>query len=232
MKATDAMAELHRLASPEIAASSARYFKMGPGEYGEGDVFIGVRVPVIRKLAKEFTSLQLNEIEVLLHSEVHESRMLALLVLVNFVAHCDEGQRKAAYEFYLDNTSHINNWDLVDSSAPAVVGGFLREKSREPLLRLAQSASMWERRIAIVSTQHFIRIGQFDDTITISRILLADREDLLQKATGWMLREVGDEDELVLTRFLDEHRSVMPRTMLRYAIEHFTDAKRRYYLAR
>ncbi len=232
MKATDAIAELHRLASPEIAASSARYFKMAPGEYGEGDVFIGVRVPVIRKLAKEFTSLKLNEIEVLLHSEVHESRMLALLVLVNFVARCDEGQRKAAYEFYLGNTRHINNWDLVDSSAPAVVGGFLREKPREPLLRLAQSAIMWERRIAIVSTPHFIRIGQFDDTITISRILLADREDLLQKATGWMLREVGDEDELVLTRFLDDHRSVMPRTMLRYAIEHFTDAKRRYYLAR
>jgi len=134
------------------------------------------------------------------------------------------------YRLYLGNTRFVNNWDLVDSSAPAIVGGYLWDKSRKPLIQLAKSARLWERRIAITATQHFIRLHDFDDTLTISRLVLADDEDLIHKATGWMLREVGDRDESTLKRFLDEHSAVMPRTMLRYAIEHLAPEERRGYL--
>lgn len=230
MKAAEARTKLHALASPEMAASSARFFKTGPGQYGEGDTFIGVRLPTLRKLAREFRHLPLAEVEVLLHSPIHEERLLALLVLVLGVGKGDDGHRKAVYDFYLGNTQHVNNWDLVDSSAPAIVGGYLRDKPRTPLVRLARSASLWERRIAVVATQHFIRLDDFDDTLAISRLLLADKEDLIHKATGWMLREVGDRDEAALAAFLDEHVAVMPRTMLRYAIEHFPPETRRGYL--
>lgn len=230
MTAKEARTKLNALASSEVAASSARFFKTGPGQYGEGDTFIGVRVPDLRKLARECRDLPLTEIEVLLHSPVHEERLLALLVLVLGVGKCDDDHRKAVYDLYLGNTRHVNNWDLVDSSAPAVVGGYLRDKPRKPLLRLAKSPSLWERRIAVVATQHFIRLDQFGDTLTISRLLLADKEDLIHKATGWMLREVGERDEAALVAFLDEHAAAMPRTMLRYAIEKFSPEKRRSYL--
>lgn len=230
MKATEATEKLHALASPEVAASSARFFKTGPGQYGEGDTFIGVRVPALRKLARECRALPLTEIEALLHSPVHEERLLALLILVLGVGKCDDAHRKAVYDFYLGNTQHVNNWDLVDTSAPAIVGGYLRDMPRKPLVELAKSASLWERRIAIVATQHFIRLDQFDDTLAISRLLLSDKEDLIHKATGWMLREVGDRDEAALAAFLVEHGAVMPRTMLRYAIEHFPPEIRRGYL--
>ena len=230
MSAVDAKKRLNNLASSEQAASFARFFKTGPGQYGEGDVFIGVRVPMLRKVARDFRALPLHEIEILLHSEVHEERMLALLVLVLSAAKCDGSFRKSIYDFYMSNTQQINNWDLVDTSAPAIVGGYLKDKDRKPLVRLAKSASLWERRIAIVSTQHFIRLGEFDDTLAISRLLLTDGEDLIHKASGWMLREVGEQDAKVLESFLDRHGAVMPRTMLRYAIEHFTDAKKRVYM--
>jgi 3-methyladenine DNA glycosylase AlkD len=230
MKAAEARTKLHALASPDVAASSARFFKTGPGQYGEGDIFIGVRVPALRKLARELRDLPLTEIEALLHSPVHEERLLALLVLVLGVGKGDDDHRKVVYGFYLDNTQHVNNWDLVDSSAPAIVGGYLRDKPRKPLIGLAKSVSLWERRIAIVATQHFIRLDQFDDTLTISRLLLADKEDLIHKATGWMLREVGDGDEAALERFLEEHGTAMPRTMLRYAIEHFPPEQRQGFL--
>lgn len=230
MKATEARRKLNGLASPEVAASSARFFKTGPGQYGEGDTFIGVRVPALRKLARECRALPLTEIEALLHSEVHEERLLALLVLVLGVGKCADDHKKTVYEFYLGNTQHVNNWDLVDTSAPAIVGGYLRDKPRKPLVGLAKSPSIWERRIAVVATQHFIRIDQFDDTLTISRLLLGDKEDLIHKATGWMLREVGDRDEVALDAFLEEHGPVMPRTMLRYAIEKFPPEKRRAFL--
>jgi 3-methyladenine DNA glycosylase AlkD len=174
--------------------------------------------------------LPLSEVEVLLHSPVHEERLLALLVLVLGLGKRDDAHRKAVYDFYLGNTQHVNNWDLVDSSAPAIVGGYLRDKPRKPLVRLAKSASLWERRIAIVATQHFIRLNEFDDTLEIGRLLLDDEEDLIHKATGWMLREVGERDEAVLVAFLDEHAAVMPRTMLRYAIEKFPPEERRAYL--
>ena len=231
MKAKDVAAQLKTLASPEVAASSARFFKTGPGEYGEGDHFIGVRVPALRKLARDFRDLPLHEIEQLLRSQIHEERMLALLVLVLSVSKCTESHRKSAYDFYLNNTSYINNWDLIDSSAPAIVGGYLSDKARNPLQRLAKSKSMWERRIAIVATQHFIRLGEFVDTISICQILLNDKQDLIHKASGWMLREVGERDVNILVRFLDEHGAIMPRTMLRYSIEHFDEDERKKYLS-
>ena len=230
MKAIDAKTVLTGLASPEVAASSARFFKTGPGQYGEGDIFIGVRVQMLRKVASNFRSLPLIEIEILLQSRVHEERMLALLVLVQWVTKCNDGYRKTVYDFYVSNMQHINNWDLVDTSAPAIVGGYLRDKARKPLVRLAKSASLWERRIAIVATQHFIRLGEFDDTLAISRLLLTDAEDLIHKATGWMLREVGARDVEALVAFLDDHAATMPRTMLRYAIEHFPEEQRRDFL--
>lgn len=230
VKAIEARTKLNALASPEVAASSARFFKTGPGQYGEDDTFIGVRVPALRKLARECRALPLTEIEALLHSPVHEERLLALLVLVLGVGKGDDAHRKVVYDFYLGNTQHVNNWDLVDSSAPAIVGGYLRDKHRKPLVRLAKSASLWERRIAVVATQHFIRLDEFDDTLAISRLLLSDKEDLIHKATGRMLREVGDRDESTLKSFLDEHGPVMPRTMLRYAIEKFSPERRRAFL--
>lgn len=231
MNAKEAAARLKSLASPEVAASTARFFKTGPGEYGEGDEFIGVRVPVLRQLARDYRELPLSELEVLLQSQVHEERLLALLVLVLSVAKCSENHRKSAFNFYLSNTAYINNWDLVDTSAPAIVGGYLRNKSRKFLHRLAQSKILWERRIAIIATQHFIRHDDFDETIALSRILLSDKDDLIHKATGWMLREVGSRDRRKLVVFLDEHGAIMPRTMLRYAIEHFEEGERKKYLA-
>lgn len=230
MKAKAVRAKLKSLASPEVASSSVRFFKTGPGEYGEGDTFIGVRVPVLRKLARECRDLPLTELETLLQSAIHEERLLALLILVLGVGKGDDAHRKAVYDFYLSNTRHVNNWDLVDTSAPAIVGGYLRDKSRQPLIRLAKSPSLWERRIAIVATQHFIRLGDFGDTLTISRMLLGDKEDLIHKAAGWMLREVGDRDEAALAGFLQTHAAVMPRTMLRYAVEKYSPEKRRFYL--
>jgi 3-methyladenine DNA glycosylase AlkD len=230
MNALEARKKLKSLASPEVAASSARFFKTGPGEYGEGEIFIGVKVPVLRKLARDFCDLPLPEIEILLQSAIHEERMLALFILVLSVAKCDDDHRMAVYVFYFANTQHVNNWDLVDSSAPAIVGGYLRDKSRKPLVQLAKSSSLWERRIAIVATQHFIRLVEFDDTLAISRLLLNDQEDLIHKASGWMLREVGERDEAALVAFLDEHAGAMPRTMLRYAIEKFSAERRTAYL--
>jgi len=230
MKAAEAGEKLNALASPEVAVSSARFFKTGPGQYGEGDTFIGVRVPALRKLARECRALPLTETEALLHSPIHEERLLALLVLVLGVEKCDDGHRKAVYDFYLGNTHQVNSWDLVDTSAPAIVGGYLRDKPRQPLVGLAKSASLWERRIAVVATQHFIRLEEFDDTLAISRLLLSDKEDLIHKSTGWMLREVGDRDEAALQAFLGENVAQMPRTMLRYAIEHLPPEKRREYL--
>ncbi len=230
MIAAEARTKLHALASPEVATSSARFFKTGPGQYGEGDTFIGVRVPALRKLARECRTMPLEEVEDLLRSPVHEERLLALLILVLGVSRCDDHDRKEVYDLYFRNIEYVNNWDLVDSSAPAIVGGYLRDNSRKPLVRLAKSACLWERRIAIVATQHFIRLDEFDDTLKVSRLLLSDKEDLIRKATGWMLREVGDRDEGTLKRFLDDHLAEMPRTMLRYAIEKLSPEQRRSYL--
>ena len=232
MTANDAKKKLKSLASPDVAKSSIRFFKTGPGQYGEGDTFIGIKVPTLRTVSREFRSLPLEEIESLLNSPIHEERHLALMVLVLQVAKCDDAYRRVVFDFYLRNTKFINNWDLVDCSAPQVVGGYLLDKSRKPLFELTQSKSLWDRRIAIVSTQHFIRHDDFADTLAISHKLLRDEEDLIHKAAGWMLREVGKKAKAVLEAFLDQHGPVMPRTMLRYAIEHFSPDQRRAYLQR
>jgi 3-methyladenine DNA glycosylase AlkD len=230
MTAKDARRKLSSLASPELAKSSAQFFKTGPGQYSEGDIFIGIKVPVLRTVARDFQELSLDEVEILLQSPIHEERLLALLILVLAATKAKPVQKKIIFDLYLGNTKFINNWDLVDSSAPALVGAYLLDKSRKPLVMLAKSKSLWERRIAIVATQHFIRNDQFADTLKISRMLLADKEDLIHKATGWMLREVGKKHEPTLHDFLEEHGAVMPRTMLRYAIERFSSESRQYFL--
>ena len=225
-----AQQRLRSLGCPKQAAILARFFKTGPGQYGEGDRFIGVKVPVTRKVAWEFKSLPLAEVECLLHSEIHEERLLALVILVGQFEKGDDAARKRINDFYLASTKHINNWDLVDLSAPQIVGGNLETRSRRPLDRLAKSASLWERRISILATHWFIRHGDFADTLRIAEKLLTDGEDLIHKAVGWMLREVGKRDLVVLEEFLSEHCRAMPRTMLRYAIERFPEGKRQAYL--
>lgn len=230
MTAADARTTLKSLASPAAAQAATRFFKTGPGQYAEGDTFIGVTVPTLRTAARQYRAMPLGEIGTLLDSPVHEERHLALLILVTQVTKCDEAHRKRAFDLYLSNTRFINNWDLVDCSAPQVVGGFLMTRPKEPLYSLAKSESLWERRIAVVSTQHFVRHGEFGDTLAVSELLLADPEDLIHKATGWTLREVGKKDQAVLEGFLDRHAAVMPRTMLRYAVERFPPDRRRAYL--
>jgi 3-methyladenine DNA glycosylase AlkD len=220
---------LRTLGNTQEAIFLQRFFKTGPGEYGEGDVFLGLRVPTLRKLAKEYRGLPVEEMQLLLHSPHHEARLLALLLLVQAFQR-EEGLRQTIYELYLANTARVNNWDLVDSSAEHIVGGFLWERSRQPLRRLGRSASLWERRIAILSTFHFIRRNDFADTLRVAALLLGDPEDLIHKAVGWMLREVGKRDQPAEEAFLVEHRRQMPRTMLRYAIERFPEDRRRQYL--
>ena len=230
MTAEDVRTTLKDLASPEAAARATRFFKTGPGQYAEGDTFIGVTVPALRTVAREFRALPLDEVRSLLHARVHEERHVALLILVLQVAKCDAAHRERVYDLYLGSTRYINNWDLVDCSAPQVVGGSLLTGPKEPLYTLAKSKSLWERRIAIVSTQHFVRHGRFAETLAVSELLLGDTEDLIHKATGWTLREVGKKDQPVLEGFLDRHATAMPRTMLRYAIERFRPEQRRAYL--
>lgn len=221
---------LDELADPATALTLARFFKTGPGEYGEGDRFLGIRMPALRKLAREFQSLSLKEIETLLHSAYHEHRLLALLLLVRAYERGDEQQRQRIYRLYLDNTKHINNWDLVDTSAGHIVGAHLSHRSRRPLTRLARSRSVWERRIAMLATFHFVKRGEFQPTLEIAEMLLNDSHDLIHKAAGWMLREVGKRDQSVATRFLDTHYPHMPRTMLRYALERLPARTRQRYL--
>jgi len=218
-------------ASAKDAAILQWFFKTGPGEYGEGDVFIGVRVPAMRRVCRECgDNVSVATVEQLLRSQVHEDRGLALMLLVSAFGRGDEREQKAIYDRYLANTRYINNWDLVDLSAPSIVGGWLSARSRAPLRRLARSASLWERRIAIVATQAFIRRDEFEDTLEIADLLIHDEHDLIHKAVGWMLREVGKRDGVVLRTWLRPRHTHMPRTMLRYAIERFQEPERRRYL--
>jgi 3-methyladenine DNA glycosylase AlkD len=230
MTAQEAEARLREIADDEIAAAMCRFFKTGPGQYGEGDRFLGIKATPLRQMAREFQSLPLSEARKLLASAFHEARMLALLVLVRAFEKGDDATREAVYDLYLASTGRVNSWDLVDASAPAIVGGFLAERGRGPLTRLARSVSLWERRIAVVATLHFIRRGEFADTLRLAGLLLGDPEDLIHKATGWMLREVGKRDQAVLEAFLAGYCQRMPRTALRYAIERFPEARRRQYL--
>ena len=221
---------LRSLADATIAEHHLRFFKCGPGQYGEGDAFLGIMVPKLRTLSKEFTPIPVTEALALLQSRWHEARLLALMILVRKYERGDDDVRGEIYRGYLANTHRVNNWDLVDASAPNIIGAHLLERDRAPLYDLAKSGSLWERRIAIVSTFHFIRRGDFDDTLRIAEIVLNDRHDLIHKASGWMLREVGKRDQPLLERFLRKHANRMPRTMLRYAIERFPDELRRTYM--
>jgi 3-methyladenine DNA glycosylase AlkD len=230
MRAGEIKQRLRGLANSHSAAFLLSFFETGPGEYGEGDRFRGIRVPVIRKLAKEYQGLTLAESQKLLCSSYHEDRLLALLILVRTYERGDDAVKRKVYNLYLKNARFINNWDLVDVSAPQIVGGFLWDKDRDALYRLAQSSNLWQRRMAIMATFHFIRRGDFTDTLKMAVMLLPDREDLIHKAVGWMLREVGKRDRQAEERFLNEHCGGMPRVMLRYAIEKFPEPKRRQYL--
>jgi len=206
------------------------FFKTGIGEYAEGDVFLGVTVPVLRKLAREFKDIELKSAVELLRSSIHEERLLALLILILKYRVSSEKDKKKIYRIYLGNTRYINNWDLVDVTAKHIVGDYLRDKDRSVLYELARSPLLWDRRIAILSTFHFIENCQFEDTIKIAELLLSDRHDLIHKAVGWMLREVGKRNLEREENFLKVHHKSMPRTMLRYAIEKFPESKRRRYL--
>lgn len=221
---------LKKMGSKEQAAVSRRFFKTGPGEYGEGDIFLGIKVPVLRKLAKEYLDLSLNEVKAVLGSRYHEQRLLALFIMVAQFSKGDQQKQKRIYELYLKSTASINNWDLVDSSAHHIVGPYLLERSKAPLYELARSDLLWERRIAIMATFHYIKNHIFNHTLEIAGMLLADKEDLIHKAVGWMLREIGKRHLPDEEAFLQKHYQAMPRTMLRYAIEKFPEPKRKRYL--
>jgi 3-methyladenine DNA glycosylase AlkD len=230
LTASNAQDRLRTSGNPEDATFLSRFFKTGPGEYGEGDRFLGVRVPVVRKLAREFKSLAIEEVAVLITSEWHEERLLALVLLTEKMPRVDESSRKQIFDFYVDHRAYINNWDLVDVSVGHVVGSYLSNRSRKPIDLLASSENLWDRRIAIVATSHFIAQNEFNDILRIAEILLEDKHDLIHKATGWMLREVGKRDVAMLEPFLRLHSITMPRTMLRYAIERLPETKRLAYL--
>ena len=224
-------AALRRLANPARAKNVARFFKCGPGEYGEGDRFIGVTVPAQRRVARVFRDLPLAEVDRLLQSPVHEERLTALLILIDrFRRH--ESQRGQIYRLYMRRLRYINNWDLVDSSAPWIVGGWLEQRPRGVLETLARSRKLWSRRVAMVATQKFINAGESSDAIRIATILRHDPHDLIHKAAGWMLREVGKRaDAGALNQFLTRYAATMPRTMLRYAIERLPEHERAKWMA-
>ena len=221
---------LRDLANPVIAEHSQRFFKTGKGEYGEGDQFLGIRVPVLREQAKKYRDVELKDVQKLLQSAFHEERQCALLILVYKFAKSSEQEKQSIYQLYLNNTQYINNWDLVDSSAYHIVGAYLEDKHKQILYQLSHSDSLWERRIAILSTFQFIRKHQFDDTLRLSKQLIDDPEDLIHKAVGWMLREIGKRDISVEKDLLNSHYKKMPRTMLCYAIEKFPEQERKHYL--
>ncbi len=229
MTSSKIIAELASLANPEIATHSAKFFKTGPGQYGEGDQFIGIRVPQQKKVAQKYKTLPLSGIQELLQSPIHEYRFTALVILVNrykktkFVDDQDK-----LFQFYLDNREGINNWDLIDISAPKIVGEYLliHRNKRSLLYQMADSNNLWDRRIAILATMTFIRNGEFADTLNLSEMLLNDQHDLMHKAVGWMLREVGKKDQGVLEDFLGKYSKKMPQTMLMYSIEKLDADKR------
>ena len=226
------LVRLRALGNPADAGMLARFFKTGQGEYGEGDVFIGVRVPEVRRLARDADAVPVRDLAALLESPVHEERMLALVCLIRRFQRGGAAEREAVFHAYLARRHRVNNWDLVDISAPHIPGAWLLDRPRGLLDELAGSPSLWDRRIAVVSTFAMIRAGQFGDTLRLCTGLLGDRHDLMHKACGWMLRECGKRDAGVLRGFLGAHAPRMPRTMLRYAIEKLPAAERRSWLGR
>ena len=223
--------ELRRIATP-VAQRKGIFFKTGPGDYAEHDQFLGVPVPQLRKLAKSYDLLSMDEVVDLLQSPINEERLLALFILVERYQHGDDVAQDLIYRLYQTHIKQVNNWNLVDSSAHLIVGAHLYQRDKTPLLVLANSDVLWERRIAMVATWYFIRQNNFDWTVKLSKLLLKDTHDLIHKAVGWMLREIGKRDEAVLVQFLDQYADKMPRTTLRYAIERFPLEGRRGYLAR
>ncbi|MFA4818967.1 MAG: DNA alkylation repair protein [Patescibacteria group bacterium] len=223
--------DLRKLASPQKAKILQRFFKTGPGEYGEGDMFLGIIVPNSRRLARQYVNLSWGEIDKLLHSKIHEERLTALLILVDRFGKAHKTEQGRIFRFYLANTKYINNWDLVDLTAPKIVGTYLVDKSQAILYKLVKSKNIWERRIAVLATFYFIRQGQYADTLKLAQLLLKDKHDLMHKAVGWMLREVGKRSLKTEIVFLDKFASRMPRTMLRYAIEKLSPQQRSHYLS-
>jgi 3-methyladenine DNA glycosylase AlkD len=222
--------ELQKKANPEKAKILQRFFKTGKGQYGEGDVFLGITVPEQRKTAKKFLNLPLEQIQELLQSKIHEHRLVSLLILVEKYQKADEKNKREIYNFYLKNTKKVNNWDLVDLTAHKIVGDFITKKDKHILYKLARSNNLWERRIAMIATFAYIKDHDFKDAILIAEILLHDDHDLIHKAVGWVLREIGKKDQKLLEEFLDKHIAKMPRTTLRYSIERFPEKKRKAYL--
>ncbi len=220
--------ELKSLANKKQAEILKRFFKTGKGQYGEGDVFLGIKVPIQRQVANKYKDLPLGDVEALLQSRVHEHRLTALFILI----HQFEQDPRRVFDLYMRNTKHINNWDLVDLSAPKIVGVYLADRDRSILYKLARSSGLWEKRISILATFAFIKEDDFEDALTIAGLLLNDRHDLIHKAVGWMLREIGKRSQVTEERFLRKHHKNMPRTMLRYAIERFSEKKRKSYMAK
>jgi len=230
MELQDIRSKLRKLGDKQKARILQGFFKTGQGGYGKGDIFIGVRVPEIRKLAGKYQDMSTTDVQKLLKSPLHEERLLALIILVIKYSKGNDVVKKRIYKLYLKNTRHINNWDLVDLTAEKIVGDYLTDKSKEPLYKLAKSNSLWERRISIMATFHFIKQNNFVQTLIVAKMLLKDKEDLIHKAVGWMLREIGKRHLSTEEKFLNEHSQEMPRTMLRYAIERFPESKRQGYL--
>lgn len=224
------ISELEKNSDKEKAEIYQRFFKTGEGEYGEGDVFIGLTMPLQRSIAKKYLNLSLPKIQELLKSKIHEHRMTGLIILTEKYRKASEQDKENIFGFYLKNTKHINNWDLVDVTCQHIIGDFLLDKDRKILYDLVHSDNLWERRIAIVSAGRFISKNEFEDVLAISEILLNDEHDLIHKAVGWMLREVGKRDEEILRNFLKGNYSRLPRTTLRYAIEKFDEAERKKWL--
>lgn len=224
--------ELKKLSNPDYAIKLQGFFKTGEGEYGEGDIFIGVRVPDQRRIAKKYRNIPLTDVLELLRSGIHEHRLTALFILTEQFNKGDEEARRRIVDMYLGNTAYVNNWDLVDSSAHKILGVWLVDKDRDVLFELAESESLWERRISIISTFAFIDRGDLVDALALAGALVDDGHDLIHKASGWVLREVGKKDRSVLEEFLLEHYETLPRTMLRYAIERLPGDRKRFYMGR
>ncbi len=230
MQYADVVRETRKYSNKEKAKSSAWFFKTEKGQYGYGDVFVGITVPEMKAISKKFSDISLSEVQKLLDSKIHEERFIGLTILDLKFSKSDEASRKKIFSLYLKNTKNVNNWDLVDTSAYSILGEYLLDKNRDILHKFSKSKSLWERRISIVTTYTFIKKGDFKDTLSISKNLLADKEDLIHKAVGWMLREVGKKDEAVLKKFLKENINKLPRTTLRYAIERFETNERKMFL--
>lgn len=230
MSLEEARRELRKFANKKKAKVLQGFFKTGPGEYAEGEIFLGVGVPDIRQVCAKARNLSIKDVLGLLKSPIHEERLLAVFILISKYTKAEVKEKEKIYNLYLKHTRFINNWDLVDLSAPNIVGAFLSDKNKQPLYKLARSNLIWERRIAILATFYFLKNKKFKETLKISRLLIFDKHDLIHKAAGWMLREIGKRDHLTEELFLDKYSAVMPRTMLRYAIERFSEEKRVRYL--